>query len=800
MSHPSSAPFQAEAFGGWRDAIKVVPTLGAFSLVACLAACVPQPAPQAAAPTRIDPRLTQPPASELLDHRRMMARLQRLEANRRVKLLSIGRSREGRDIPLVVITEPPFDAEQLAARARRLAAHKLTGDRLSNLSFEMADVTEALRDTRLPVMLAGASWGNEAAQVEGLVQAAEELASDVRPETAASLRNVVALFIPLMNPDGRERAIDEWRRTTLSTGSSGAGNALGFMMNRDFIHDTQPEPHAVITATMDWRPVVGLDMHEDMYTLGVAIPEVAFVPPFMKGLDVEEDPSTRAAIDRVGAAVARAWREAGFGVIYDHDGSPRFAPMPAPGTGQLNPVAGSSGRLEFLWTIHDIVGLITESGRTPGSQSWGDRVTQKKLAALAAVKAVGDDPAFFANAVSDRRSRQARTSLEKGEFLVIPHAQPRGADLAELRRLLAVHTVDVFTAASLQADVVPFGQGETALVRHALLAERSELNDLPTALGVSIVRSADLDAASIARFRTAALQLRRADGQIEPWPTQPPRSVKVGVYHGQGLDGPGAGELMFVLRWLGFDATALHTADVKKGQWQGVSAIVVPDGEPRDIVNGDDPQGAGRRAPWQAAEPAAGIEQQGLNEMARFVRNGGRLITIGRSAALAGDGYANLAALRMASGTETRPGIGQVSIRSASRAAWLLDGAPLASNGTSRAFLWAPPGPGASYLFRMVDEAEAAATFDGAITNPAEMSFVEPAMLDSARRWTAIGVAPAERGWVVLFAVSPTFRAQWRSTFPLLANAITRKPELTKRTSSSTHGSRRGGSNIPPSQ
>ena len=797
MSNPSSAPFQAKAFGGSHDAIKVVPTVGAFWLVACLAACVPQPAPQGAAPTRVDSRLTQPPASELLDHRRMMARLQRLEANRRVKLLSIGRSREGRDIPLVVITEPPFDAEQLAAGARRLAAHTLTGDRLSNLSFEMADVTEALRDTRLPVMLAGASWGNEAAQVEGLVQAAEELASDFRSETAASLRNVVALFIPLMNPDGRERAIDEWRRTPLSTGSSGAGNALGFMINRDFIHDTQPESHAVITATMGWRPVVGLDMHEDMYTLGIATPEVAFVPPFMKGLDVEEDPLTRAAIDRVGAAVDRAWREAGFGVIYDHAGSPRFAPMPAPGSGQLNPVAGSSGRLEFLWTIHGIVGLITESGRTPGSQSWSDRVTQKKLAALAAVKAVGDDPAPFANAVSDRRSRQARASLEKGEFLVIPHAQPRGADLAELRRLLAVHAVNVFTAAPLQADVVPFGQAEEAFVRHALLAERSKLNDLPSALGVGVMRTGDLDAVTLGRFRTAPLQLRQADAQIEPWPAQPRRAVKVGVYHGQGLDGPSAGELMFVLRWLGFDATALHSADVKKGLWQGVSAIVVPDGEPRDIVNGDDPQGAGRRAPWQAAGRAAGIEQQGLNEMAKFVRNGGRLITIGRSAALAGDGYTRLAALRMASGTETRPGIGQVSIRSASRAAWLLDGAPLASNGSSRAFLWAPPGPGASYLFRMVDEAEAAATFDGAITNPAEMSFVDPAMLDSARRWTAIGVAAAERGWVILFAVSPTFRAQWRSTFPLLANAVAGQPDVTKGQTGSTQAHVASGQHPP---
>ena len=120
--------------------------------------------------------------------------------------------------------------------------------------------------------------------------------------------------------------------------------------------------------------------------------------------------------------------------------------MPAPGTGQLNPVAGSSGRLKFLWTIHGIVGLITESGRTPGSQSWGDRVTQKSSRPWSPSRPSATSRVF------ERRLRSAvtaaRAGLEKGEFLVIPHAQPRGADLAELRRLLAVHTVDVFAAAS----------------------------------------------------------------------------------------------------------------------------------------------------------------------------------------------------------------------------------------------------------------------------------------------------------------------------------------------------------------
>ena len=740
------------------------------------AACGRQPPAETAKQgAGVDPRQTQAPADELLNYTALMERLRALEASPRVQLVSIGKSGEGRDIPMVVITEPPVDVERLAASARRLAVQDVAGDRLSNLSLRGMDVGAALAGTRLPVMLAGASWGHEAAQVEGLLLAAEQLVADSRPQTTAALGKVVALIIPLMNPDGRERSIAEWRATPLSTGASGIGNANGFMLNRDFIHDTQPESHAIIAASMKWRPVVALDMHEDMFTLGVGIPEVAFVPPFMPGLDVEEEPVTRAAIAKVGDAVARRWRDAGYRVAYDAAGSRQFAPMPAAGSGQLNPVAGSSGRLEFLWSIHGGAGLITESGRTPGSQPWKDRVNQKTLAALAAIDVVAGDPAFFATAMHDRLAAAGRAGLDGGEFVVIPEDQPRGADVEELRRLLAVHDVRVYASRAMKADVVPLGQGESAFIRHALLAERSKLNDLPSALGVRILRGKDLDAAAQAKWRQAVLEPRPSSGAADAWPAKPTRTLKVGVYRGQGLDGPGPGELVFVLRWLGFEPIPLTADDVKAGRWQDVGAVVIADGDPGEIVNGDDPQAPGRRAPWQPAGPRSGLGSEGLDAISSFVRGGGRLIALGRSTALAGEPHLKLARLRLASGNEARPGIGQVSIRPSASAAWLFDGVARDSAGTSRAFLWAPPGAGAPYLFSMEDTGQTAAAIVSAITTAADLSFVDPAMLDAAKAWTAIGVVPAERGTVVLFSIAPTFRAQWRSTFPLLANAIAGK-------------------------
>ena len=111
--------------------------------------------------------------------------------------------------------------------------------------------------------------------------------------------------------------------------------------------------------------------------------------------------------------------------------------------------------------------------------------------------------------------RQARAGLDGGEFVVIPDDQPRGADVEELRRLLAVHDVRVYASRAMNADVVPLGQGESAFIRHALLAERSKLNDLPSALGVRILRGKDLDAASQAKWRQAVLEPRPSSGAAD---------------------------------------------------------------------------------------------------------------------------------------------------------------------------------------------------------------------------------------------------------------------------------------------
>jgi hypothetical protein len=427
------------------------------------------PAAPRARQTPFPPAAIQAPADRLLDHAGLLASVKHLATSPRVTAITIGKSAGGLSIPLLAITAAGTPLADLRARAVEISGPRVAFRTLAAPSVTTPDVARLLATARLPVLLAGSSWGHEAAQVEGLIAAVEHLAFDDSPGTARLLERTVVLIVPCMNPDGRERAIAEWRRTPLGVGEDAVGNADGFMINRDFIHQTQPESRAILDVTREWRPVVGIDLHEDMQHLGIAIPEVAFVPPFMPGFDVEEHPTTRRAVVAVAGAIARKWREAGYPIVYDPEGDRRWVPLPPSGSGDINPIAGSSGRLEFLWNIHAVAGLITESARTPGTQTWDARVDQKRLAALATVEEVAARPEFYARAVFDRRKEAVDAEGKAGEFLLIPREQPAGADPGELHRLLRAHEVLVYEAAGEPFDLIPLAQTEAPFIRHAVL-------------------------------------------------------------------------------------------------------------------------------------------------------------------------------------------------------------------------------------------------------------------------------------------------------------------------------------------
>jgi hypothetical protein len=755
----------------------------------------------------VPPSETQPAADHLLDDRRLAEVLAELERSPRVRLETIARSHQGRPITMIIVAEP----EVLAG---------LEGHRRGALEPEQ-------RNTTVPsVLYAGDSWGHEASQVEGLIEAARRLAFDESEEVRLARSRSIALIIPLMNPDGRAAALREWQATPLSNGDSGAGNAYGFLLNRDFVHGTQPEARGVIEAVMRYRPVAVLDLHEDMFNLGVRLPEVAFVEPFAPGADYEEHSLTRSAIVDLGRAIAERWRAAGFKALYAAEGENTFAPLAEPGKG-LNPMAGSAGRLNLMSTLHAIPSFITESARSPGTQTWEDRVEQKASAVLAMLAEVSARPVHYLGVVQERRRLEEHAGGDR--FVVIPEAGQPFDGLDVLLDLLRLHRIGVHRVQTpYPAFVVPLAQPESRMARHLLLGERSPLNELPPALGVRIVSSDGLPAHEASQFRSAAAgpalflpaavqhevayrlqpsprvyvlvnrllasgaaRVSHHKGQFHfegntpairweasklevPLEGAPPagdgglRSPRLAVYTGQGVPLGESGEILWALDAGGFSYQVVDAGDVaNRRALDGIDVLIVPNGSAQEIVAGWDPEASNRRAPWELSEPAGGIGEPGLDAVRRFVEGGGVYVGLGAGgAALAGAGYLEIARVDFA---PAAVGLGQVRLHVAEPESPLLFGydgeAPLP------ACIYAPPGTNsAGYAFSAADGA--VAFYDGIRGTNDDQTFISTEPLSASAGNAAIVHQRFGSGQVVLFGIAPAFRGQWQSTFGLLFNAV----------------------------
>jgi predicted deacylase len=149
----------------------------------------------------------------------------------RVHVEMFGESEEGRDLPLLVIGDPPA-----AAPLPRT-------------------------DARLPVVFVMANI--HAGEVEGkeaVLHLARRLtAGDLQP----LLRSAVWLFAPIYNADGNER-IGLDNRTEQYGPIGGVGtreNAKGLDLNRDFMKLESSEARALVSLFTRWDPDVIVDLH-----------------------------------------------------------------------------------------------------------------------------------------------------------------------------------------------------------------------------------------------------------------------------------------------------------------------------------------------------------------------------------------------------------------------------------------------------------------------------------------------------------------------------------------------------------
>ncbi len=216
-------------------------------------------------PTKFYGRIMGAPG-EYVDSAKAYAYCKALAASPRVRVFTIGKSEEGRDIMMLAIADEAGirDLERLKAATAALADPRQT-DRAA---------AEKLITGGRPVYYWNAGLhSDEAGSTEAVLEMAYRLAASEQPAVRRIREQLVVLINPVSNPDGRDKVV-EWfyrylkgktDRATMPRMSPPYWSKYAFVdINRDAHQLTHETTKAVSRMFFEWHPTVVHDLHEGM--------------------------------------------------------------------------------------------------------------------------------------------------------------------------------------------------------------------------------------------------------------------------------------------------------------------------------------------------------------------------------------------------------------------------------------------------------------------------------------------------------------------------------------------------------
>ena len=185
-------------------------------------------------------------------------------ASARVRVFTIGKSEEGRDIILLAIADEAGinDLERLKTATAALADPRRTDQAAA----------EKLIGTARPVYYFNAALhSDETGSTEAMLELAYRLAVSEQPMIRRIREQLVVLINPISNPDGRDKMVDwfyrylkgKTDRNTLPRQSPPYWSKYTFVdINRDTHQQTHETTKAVHRMFHEWHPTVVHDLHE----------------------------------------------------------------------------------------------------------------------------------------------------------------------------------------------------------------------------------------------------------------------------------------------------------------------------------------------------------------------------------------------------------------------------------------------------------------------------------------------------------------------------------------------------------
>jgi len=186
------------------------------------------------------------------------------KASPRVKVFSIGTSEEGREMIAVAVA-----SESLLSRLdeNRARLSKLADPRTINMNEDEADRLVA---ASFPVYyITGALHSNETGSPTALMELVYRLVVDESPYVKSIRENMVTLITPVVETDGRDRAVDVYKWHLANPGANWPpliywGHYVAHDNNRDAIGLSLKLTRNVLNTYLTWKPQVLHDLHESV--------------------------------------------------------------------------------------------------------------------------------------------------------------------------------------------------------------------------------------------------------------------------------------------------------------------------------------------------------------------------------------------------------------------------------------------------------------------------------------------------------------------------------------------------------